>query len=135
MANFRLERLFVMLDEPVPGLDHMKAIDAVEFAWHNSDQHAEGLGVTPLGAFTFAPFEQPEWHDASEGLMTVRALRSVYADWIAKGANPFRYKDDVLALLSRYRIERSSITICAGFDIRGGALQRPVRGQSQSNDS
>src|SRR6266487_3405023 len=60
-------------------------------------RHAEGLGVTPLGAFTLAPFEQPEWHDASEGLMTVRALRSVYADWIAKGANPFRYREDVLA--------------------------------------
>jgi|GEM_PF-3911161 len=97
MANFRMERLFVMLDEPVPGLDHTKAIDAVEFAWHNSNQHAERLGVAPLHTFTFAPFEQPEWYDASEGLTTVRALRSLYADWIAKGTNPFQYREDVLA--------------------------------------
>jgi hypothetical protein len=44
MANFRCERLFVMLDEPVPGLNHLKAVDAVEFAWHHSDAHAEQLG-------------------------------------------------------------------------------------------
>jgi len=97
MADFRLERLFVILDEPVPGLNHMKAIDAVEFAWHNSDPHAECLGVTPLGVFTFAPFEQPEWRDAQEGLATVRALRALYADWIAKGTNPIGYREDVLA--------------------------------------
>ena len=96
MANFRMERLFVMLDGPVPGLDHTKGIDAVEFAWHNSNQHAESLGVTPLDAFTFAPFEEPEWSDASEGLKTVRALRSLYAEWIAKGKNPYQYRPDVI---------------------------------------
>lgn len=96
MASFRLERLFVMLNEPVPGLDHLKVIDATEFAWHNSDQHAESLGVTPLGAFTFAPSDPPEWHDARESLATVHALRSLYANWIAKGTNPLGYKEAVL---------------------------------------
>ena len=32
MANFRCERAFVMLDEPVPGLDHLKAVDPKGFA-------------------------------------------------------------------------------------------------------
>ena len=96
MANFRMERLFVMLDDRIPGLDHLKAVDAVEFAWHHSNQHAESLGVTPLDAFTYAPFQQPEWHDASECLATIRALRALYADWIAKGANPIGYTEDVL---------------------------------------
>ena len=97
MANFRLERLFLMLDGPVPGLDPRKPIDAVEFAWHNSNQLAESLGVASLDTFTFAPFEEPEWNDASEGLSTVRALRSQYTDWITKGSNPYQYSEDVLA--------------------------------------
>jgi hypothetical protein len=96
MANFRMERLFVILNEPVPGLDHVQAIDAVEFAWHNSDQHAESLGVTPFGAFTFAPFEQPEWSAPIEGLTTVRALQNLYAKWIENGTNPFGYAEEVI---------------------------------------
>ena len=47
MANFRCERLFVMLDEPVPGLNHLKAVDPVEFAWHHSDDHL--FQITKLG--------------------------------------------------------------------------------------
>ncbi|MBY0395236.1 MAG: hypothetical protein K2X91_02045, partial [Thermoleophilia bacterium] len=71
MANFRCERLFVMLDEPVPGLNHMKAVDPVEFAWHDSDLDAQRLDLTPLGDFSFAPFERRRWSPASEGLKTV----------------------------------------------------------------
>ncbi len=78
MANFRCERLFVMLDEPVPGLDHLKAVDVAEFAWHDSDGDAEALGLKPLGDFTFAPFERRRWRPASEGLKTVRALIKFY---------------------------------------------------------
>lgn len=88
MANFRMERLFVILDEPVPGLNHLKAVDATEFAWHSSDSLAERLGVTQLGDFTFAPFDRPTWHDAREGLATIRRVRSLYAEWLAKGENP-----------------------------------------------
>lgn len=53
MANFRCERLFVVLDEPVPGLDHVRAVDPVEFAWLGTDAHAGALGVTPLSSFAF----------------------------------------------------------------------------------
>jgi hypothetical protein len=38
MANFRCERAFVMLDEPVPGLNHLKAVDPEAFAYLLSDE-------------------------------------------------------------------------------------------------
>ena len=41
MANFRCERLFLMLDEPIPGLDHLRAVDPEQFAWHGTDREAE----------------------------------------------------------------------------------------------
>ena len=96
MANFRCERLFVMLDEPVPGLNHLKAIDPVEFAWLHSDDHAEQAGLTPLGDFTFAPFERPRWQPAARGLKTVRGLIDLYRGWLAQGQNPYGYADEVL---------------------------------------
>ncbi|MFO0952959.1 MAG: hypothetical protein U0835_17765 [Isosphaeraceae bacterium] len=83
MANFRCERLYVMLDEPVPGLDHLRAVDPVEFAHLGSDDDAERLGVTPLSDFTFAPFERKRWRHADEGLKTVRALIRLYQDEVA----------------------------------------------------
>jgi hypothetical protein len=83
MANFRCERLFVMLDEPVPGLDHLKAVDPVEFAFLYADDDAEQLGVTPLGTFTYAPFEKKRWRPAREGLTTVRRLIRLYQERIA----------------------------------------------------
>ena len=43
MANFRCERLFVMLDEPVPGLDHLKAVDP----WSS---RTSGRNSTPIGS-------------------------------------------------------------------------------------
>lgn len=50
MASFRTEHLLVTLDEPVPWLVHLKAVNAVEFAWHHSNCHAAFLGVAPLDA-------------------------------------------------------------------------------------
>lgn len=96
MANFRCERLFVMLDEPVPGLDHLKAIDPVEFAYLGSDDDAELLNVTPLGDFTFAPFERKRWRPASEGLKTVRALIARYRDQVASERPEHEVRNDVL---------------------------------------
>jgi hypothetical protein len=96
MANFRCERLFVMLDEPVPGLNHLKAIDPVEFAWHRSDDKAEQAGLTPLGSFTFAPFERPRWQPAAKGLGTVRGLIELYRRWLDQGHNPYGYTEEVL---------------------------------------
>jgi hypothetical protein len=96
MANFRLERLFVTLDEPVPGIDHLKAVDSVEFAWHLSNAIAEQLGVVPLDDFTYAPFQRSKWHEASEGLKTVRALLHQYRKWIEAGDNPYMYAGETL---------------------------------------
>ena len=96
MANFRCERLYVMLDEPVPGIDHLTAVDPVEFAWHCSDGHAEQAGLTPLGSFTFAPFQRARWQPAAEGLKTVRGLIALYRGWLARGSNPYEYADETL---------------------------------------
>jgi hypothetical protein len=96
MANFRCERLFVMLDEPVPGVNHLKAVDPVEFASLGSDDHAEQAGLTPLRTYTFAPFERPRWYPAEQGLQTVRGLIELYRGWLVQGRNPYGYADDVL---------------------------------------
>lgn len=98
MANFRLERLFIHLNEPIPGLEYLKAVDPAEFAWHMSNQWAEQLGVTPLDSFTYAPFERHRWHDPEDGLQTVRALLSLYNEWIANGVNPIGYSDEELEM-------------------------------------
>jgi len=78
MANFRCERIYVMLDDPVPGLDHLKAIDPFEFAELDTDGIAELLDVDPLSRFLYAPFERPRWRPAAKGLTTVRRLREYY---------------------------------------------------------
>ncbi len=96
MANFRMERLFVRLDEPVPGLDHLKAIDPVAFSMHYSNEHAESLGLEPLDAFTFAPFERPRWFPAEQGLHTVRGLLELYGRWRASGQNPYGISAEAL---------------------------------------
>ena len=96
MADFRLERLFVMLDDPIPGIDHMRSVDAEEFAWHNSNLLAEQAGLTPLDSFTFAPFQRPRWHPAAQGLKTICGLISIYQRWLATGQNPYAYSEDVV---------------------------------------
>jgi hypothetical protein len=96
MANFRLERLFVILDEPVPGIDHLKAVDPVEFAWHLSNEIAEQLGVTPFDEFTYAPFQRPKWHEPDEGLKTARGLLDQYRKWLEAGTNPYMYPSETL---------------------------------------
>jgi hypothetical protein len=96
MANFRLERLFVILDEPVPGIDNLKAVDPVEFAWHCSNHIAEQLGVTPFDDFAYAPFQQPKWHEPDEGLKTAKALLDQYRRWLDAGTNPYMYASETL---------------------------------------
>lgn len=96
MANFRCERLFVMLDEPVPGLDHLKAVDPVGFAYLDSDRDAESLGLTPLGDCTYAPFDRKRWRPAGEGLKTVRGLIKLYRERVSQGREEDRLRDEVL---------------------------------------
>ena len=97
MANFRCERLFVMLDEPVPGLDHLKSVDPVQFAYLDVDDDAERAGLTPLETFMFTPFDRPRWQPAAKGLKTVRGLFELYRGWLSQGLNPYQYRDEALA--------------------------------------
>jgi hypothetical protein len=94
MADFRCERLFVMLDDPIPGLDHLRAVDPFEFRESLSDSEALMLGVTPLMDFAYPPFECPRWHAAAKGLKSVRALIGLYEKWIARGKCDFGYRMD-----------------------------------------
>lgn len=95
MANHRCERIFVTLERPVPGLDHLKAVDPVELAWHGSNEDAESIGVTPLEDFCVAAFdgperyhEKPRWRPAAAGLKTVRAVIALYEKRIADRSDP-----------------------------------------------
>ncbi len=96
MANFRCERLYVMLDEPVPGLDHLKAVDPRRFAWLDCDRDAEDLGLTPLSGFTYAPFERRQWSPVSEGLKTIRGLIGLYEGRISQARPEFAARDEAL---------------------------------------
>src|SRR5947209_5854967 len=97
MANFRCERLYVMLDEPVPGLNHFNAVDPVEFAWLDSDNDAAYLGLPPLSNYTFAPFEKPKWRPAANGLKTIRGLIELYQEWLTNGSNEYGWSNGTLS--------------------------------------
>lgn len=97
MANFRCERAYVMLDEPVPGLDHLKAIDAEAFARLLSDEMSHWMteaGLTPLVDFLFAPFDRPKWRPASKGLRSVRGAMGFYQEWLGAETNPCNWPRD-----------------------------------------
>lgn len=81
MANFRCERVFISLDEAVPGLNHFQAVNPEEFADLFDEPLQNALvdaGVRPLVDFLFAPFERPKWRPAAEGLASVRAAIGIY---------------------------------------------------------
>jgi hypothetical protein len=95
MSNHRCERIFIMLDRPILGVDHLKAVDPVELAWHQSDQDARSIGIVPLEDFCVAAFDGPppwrepvQWHAAATGLETVRALIALYEKRLAAGSDP-----------------------------------------------
>jgi hypothetical protein len=94
VANFRAERVFVMLREPIDGFDHFNAVEPSELctACVLSETDSESLGLEPLFSFGVAqgerswePREKPKWRAASKGLSTVRGLLAHYDDRIAKG--------------------------------------------------
>jgi hypothetical protein len=84
-----MDKLFIRLRDPIPGLDHMNAIDQELFALHYTDTDACSLGLTPLQDFIVYEGEYgkdpPRWFKASKGLKTVRGLLSYYRskldDW------------------------------------------------------
>src|SRR5687767_2437871 len=97
MGNFRCERVFVMLDEPVPGLNHLQAVDPQEFANLLSDEFSFWMveaGYTPLIDFVYAPFERPKWRPAGKGLRSVRGAMDLYRKWLEAGANPLGWPHD-----------------------------------------
>src|SRR5687767_5240971 len=91
MGNFRCERVFVMLDEPVPGLDHLKAVDPEAFASLLSEEISFWMteaGYKPLTDFLYAPHDRPKWRPARKGLRSVRGAVKLYQQWLDAGANP-----------------------------------------------
>lgn len=72
MANFRAERLFIRIQEPIDGFDPNQGIDVEEFAWTMvCDQKA--LERDSLSKFTIGPGDKPRWFPAEAGLKVVRA--------------------------------------------------------------
>ena len=91
MANFRCERAFVMLDEPVPGLDHLKAVDPKGFADLLNEAISFWMveaGYPPLTDFLYAPYDRAKWRPAGKGLRSVRGAMELYRKWLEAGANP-----------------------------------------------
>ena len=91
MANFRCERAFVMLDEPVPGLNHLRAVDPEAFADLLNEQISFWMveaGYTPLTDFLYAPYDRPKWRPAGKGLRSVRGAMELYRKWLDSGTNP-----------------------------------------------
>jgi hypothetical protein len=91
MANFRCERAIVMLDEPVPGLDHLRAVDPVGFAELLNDAISFWMveaGYTPLTDFLYAPYDRPKGRPAGKGLRSVRGSMELYRKWLDAGTNP-----------------------------------------------
>jgi hypothetical protein len=94
MANFRAERVFVMLEEPISGFDHIKSIDPTELcsACVLSQNDSDCLDLDQLLSFSFAagerswePREKPRWRAPAKGLKAVRGLLTHYEDQIVKG--------------------------------------------------
>lgn len=122
MANFRGERVFVMLDEPVPGLDHLNAVDVVGFAALLSDELSFWLtdaGVTPLIDFLYAPFDRPKWRPAGKGLRSVHGVMELYRQWLNAGSNPLGW--------SRERMEAELVVLGQVADVLDAADARNRR--------
>lgn len=94
MSNFRAERVFVMLDSPIQGFDHVKAIDPERLcdAFALSEGDSNALDLDPLYDFSIAagdrswqPREKPRWRAAESGLKAVRGLLAHYQSQLARG--------------------------------------------------
>lgn len=77
-----MDKLFIRLREPIPGLDQMDAVNQELFALHGTDDDARMLGLAPLQDFIVYEGEYdkdaPRWFKASKGLQTVRGLLAYY---------------------------------------------------------
>src|SRR5262245_26320203 len=79
-----MEELRIRLERPIPGKDHLKAIDPERFAeFHGRwDDVAQLLDVDRINDFYVYEGEygnySVRWHRASKGLKAVRALLEYY---------------------------------------------------------
>jgi hypothetical protein len=79
-----MEKLYIRLQRPIPGVDHLKAVDPEKFAdaHHWWDELAPVLDVDSVNDFYVYEGEYGKdaikWHRASKGLEAVRAVIAYY---------------------------------------------------------
>jgi len=82
--EFRVEKLYIRLQRPLPNIDHLKAIDPERFAeFHGRwDNVAQLLDVDRINDFYVYEGEYGKdpvkWHRASKGLKAIRAVLDYY---------------------------------------------------------
>ena len=100
MANFRCERVVVKLEQPVPGLNHLRAVNSEAFADALTEELDNALsddGVETLTAFLYAPFDRPKWHPAAASLEAIRAALAILERWHAAESVPVARTKTALA--------------------------------------
>ena len=89
MSNHRAERALLLLERPIPGIDHLRAIDAAELLYATSNRcDADSAGIRPFEDFCFGWFGKVKWANAQEGLRTTRELIALYEKWKTMGPQP-----------------------------------------------
>jgi hypothetical protein len=79
-----MEKLYIRLQRPIPGVDHLRVIDPEEFADHHGqwDDVAPLLDVDRINDFYVYEGEYGKrpvrWHRAAKGLKAVRAVLEYY---------------------------------------------------------
>lgn len=81
-----MEKLYIRLQRPIPGVDHVKALDPEQFAQAHGawDDVAPLLDVDTINEFYVYEGEygknSMKWHRAAKGLKAVRALLEYYRE-------------------------------------------------------
>lgn len=97
-----METLRLRLERPLPGIDHMNAVDPKEFASHHSewDFIAGALDIDSINDFYVYEGEygknRTRWHAASKGLKAIRAVIAHY-----EKAEKTSWNERTLALFRR----------------------------------
>lgn len=79
----------IRLDRPVPGLDHLRAIDRSQLCsvLYSVDTDADLLGLDSPKDYAVWPGGSSRWWPASSGLKTIRGLIAHYEARIASGSD------------------------------------------------
>jgi hypothetical protein len=81
-----MEKLYLRLQRPIPGVDHLKAFDPEQFAEYHGrwDDVAPSLDVDRINDFYVYEGEYGKkamkWHRARQGLKAVRAILDYYRE-------------------------------------------------------